>query len=29
LKLRGGAELVAPESLPDDGLAIEDMRSYE
>ena len=29
LKLRGGAELVEAESLPDDGLAIEDMRSYE
>lgn len=29
LKLRGGAELVAAESLPDDGLAIEDTRSYE
>ncbi len=29
LKLRGGAEMVAAESLPDDGLAIEDARSYE
>jgi phenylacetate-CoA ligase len=29
LKLRGGAELVEAEGLPDDGLAIEDMRSYE
>jgi len=29
LKLRGGAELVEAKSLPDDGLAIEDMRSYE
>ncbi|NQV61594.1 MAG: AMP-binding protein [Alphaproteobacteria bacterium] len=29
LKLRGGAELVAAESLPDDGLVIEDARSYE
>ncbi|MDA1101345.1 MAG: AMP-binding protein [Proteobacteria bacterium] len=29
LKLRGGARLVAAESLPDDGLAIEDARSYE
>jgi phenylacetate-CoA ligase len=29
LKLRGGAELVEADSLPDDGLAIEDARSYE
>jgi phenylacetate-CoA ligase len=29
LKLRGGAELVEAEGLPDDGLAIEDIRSYE
>ncbi len=29
LKLRGGAELVAADSLPDDGLVIEDARSYE
>ena len=29
LKLRGSAELVEADSLPDDGLAIEDARSYE
>jgi phenylacetate-CoA ligase len=29
LKLRGGAELVAADSLPEDGLVIEDRRSYE
>jgi phenylacetate-CoA ligase len=29
LKLRGGAELVEADSLPDDGLSIEDARSYE
>jgi phenylacetate-CoA ligase len=29
LKLGGGAELVAADSLPDDGLVIEDARSYE
>ena len=29
LKLRGGTELVEADSLPDDGLSIEDARSYE
>ncbi|MDP7547901.1 MAG: AMP-binding protein [Alphaproteobacteria bacterium] len=29
LKLRGGAEMVAADELPDDGLVIEDARSYE
>ena len=29
LKLRGSAELVEADNLPDDGLAIEDARSYE
>ena len=29
LKLRGSAELVEADSLPDDSLAIEDARSYE
>jgi phenylacetate-CoA ligase len=29
LKLRGGAELVTADDLPDDGLVIEDARSYE
>lgn len=29
LKLRGSAELVEADSLPDDGLAIEDARSHE
>jgi phenylacetate-CoA ligase len=29
LKLRGKVELVAPGSLPNDGLVIEDQRSYE
>ncbi|MDE0728961.1 MAG: AMP-binding protein, partial [Alphaproteobacteria bacterium] len=29
LKLRGGAELVTADSLPEDGLVIDDRRSYE
>lgn len=29
LKLRGKVELVAPGSLPNDGLVIEDQRSYD
>jgi phenylacetate-CoA ligase len=29
LKLGGSAELVEADSLPDDGLVIEDARSYE
>ena len=29
LKLKGVVEIVAPESLPKDGLVIEDQRSYD
>jgi phenylacetate-CoA ligase len=29
LKLRGQIELVAPGALPNDGLVIDDQRSYE